>query len=379
MCGRGLWNKSSMRALAINELGELNLRDMPEPEPGPGEVLIRTKAVGICATDREMVRSKTIFTVPDGQKDLILGHEGLGSVVALGEGVAGLIPGESMVPVAYIDEHRHSVAGLEIPCRIDMCPFGHERRRGINADGFFRDYFVDRPNQLVSVPSEISDVAMLLEPLTVTLKGLTDAHVVRQRWLEGSSALTPDEFPQKTLVVGAGPIGLLGILLSRVYGWETVAVDVVDADSKKAQIVKQAGAHYINARETSPQDIRANFKEFDIIVEAVQDPRILFDYVDLLAMNGVFLVVGWVAGVREDSLDMASFIRELLTKHATVLATVGGGRRHYQEGMRRLVEMKRSFGDVLEQMVTARYPIEQYETGLAIAGPQEIKTVLEFK
>lgn len=368
-----------MKAVAIDREGNVGIVETPKPEPGPGEVLVRTRAVGVCATDREMVRTKSIYTIPDNEPNLILGHEGMGSVVEAGPEVSSFVADDVVVPVAYINDHTHEIApSVVVPCRIDMCPFGTERRRGINTHGYFREFFSEKPDYLVKAPPEIADIAMLLEPLTVTLKGIREAHALTQRWMDRQTLFEPEEFPQRVLIIGAGPIGMLGIALSRVYGWETVGVDLVVADSIKAEVVTALGARYVNARETSPAELRDVSPEFDIIIEAVQEPRVVFDYLSLLAMNGVFVVVGWTASERTGSVDMTSFVMELLGKQAAIVSTVGASRRHYEEGMRRLVQMRAAFGPALDRMVTGRYPVDRYQEGLDAASPDEIKTVLEF-
>ena len=189
-----------MKAIGIDTEGILALRDCPEPRPARREVLVETQTVGICATDREMVRTNQVYTIPSGEDYLILGHEGLGRIIEKGSDVDEFAVGDLVVPVAYRRcEPMHAL------CRVDMCPYGQDRRRGINTHGFFSENFVETPEYLLSVPSELSELAVLLEPLTVTLKGFTEAQAILSRWEGMPCFYRPDDRQRSVLVVGAGP------------------------------------------------------------------------------------------------------------------------------------------------------------------------------
>jgi threonine dehydrogenase-like Zn-dependent dehydrogenase len=365
-----------MKAIAIDRAGELGLVDVPDPEPDERSVLVRTRRVGICATDREMVRSKTIYQIPEGEDHLILGHEGLGVIDSVPPGTTGLEAGDVVVPSAYIQWPPMDPSLAR--CRVDLCPYGKEFRRGINSHGFFREAFAERPEYLLKVPPDLTEVAVLLEPLTVTLKGFTDAQLLRDRWLGMPCGARPGDYRQRVMVIGAGPIGMLGIMLARTYGWETVGVDAVPEDSLKAQLIRDVGAHYVDARATSAADIGEQFGTFDVIVECVQEPTVLQTYLDLLGIGSVFVLVGWTAADKEVSLNIAELVRTLLDKQATILSTTGAGHAHYVEGMRRLSAIKASFGDVLERSVTTSLPYADFAEGFAVGGPDQVKTVLEF-
>lgn len=362
-----------MKAIAVEMDGVLKLREVPDARPAAGEILVETQAVGICATDREMVRAKQVYSFPPGEQYLVLGHEGLGRVADHGPGVDGFSAGDLVVPVAY-----RRCAPMRALCRVDMCPYGHDRRRGINSHGFFSEYFVESPEYLLRVPPELGDVAVVLEPLTVTLKGLTEAQALLARWEGMDCVYRPEDRQRSVLIIGAGPIGLLGMITARTYGWRTVGVDTVSEGSIKAQLVRSIGASYINGTERSPEELREEFGEFDIVLTAVQEPTIVVNYMPLVGMNGVFVITGWTASQKQVSFDLGSFIYQLLGKQASILAPTGAWTPHYEEGMSILLRAKQSFGDVLDQVITDRYPYEHFEEGFANVGPTSIKTVLDF-
>jgi glucose 1-dehydrogenase len=230
----------------------------------------------------------------------------------------------------------------------------------------------------LKVPAELADVAVVLEPLTVTLKGFTEAQMLLNRWEGMPCVYRPEDRKRTALIIGAGPIGLLGIITARTYGWKTVGVDTVPEDSLKAQLVRSVGATYVNASERSPEELREEFGEFDIVLTAVQEPMVVVNYMPLVGMNGVFVITGWTASQKEVSLDLGSFIYQLLGKQVSILAPTGAGTPHYEEGMSILLRAKESFGNVLDRVITHRYPYERFDDGFANIGPTSIKTVLDF-
>jgi threonine dehydrogenase-like Zn-dependent dehydrogenase len=363
-----------MRAIAVHVDGALGLVEVPEPELHSDEALVRMTSVGVCATDREMIRTGTIFTMPPGEDQLILGHEGLGRIEHVGAGVDGLSPGDVVVPVAY-----RRCEPMQLACRVDLCPYGKDRRAGINSHGFFSE-FVTRPAEyLVKVPDEVATTAMLLEPLTVSLKGMTDANMLRQRWLDLPCHYRPAELRTRALIIGIGPIGMLGVFVARSFGWDTVAVDIVPDGSPKAALVGRVGATYVDGREHTPEAIRTRFDEFDVIVEAVQAPRALIDYADILAPNGVFVILGWSGGSEMVTFDLARFVRDvLLTKQASIVASTGAGTPHYIEGAQILASVTQQYGDVLSQLITHRYPAQDFAGAFQTTGPDQIKAVIDF-
>ena len=199
-----------MKALAVFPASrEVRLIDQPEPViGGPTEVKMRILEAGICGTDRE-ITSFHYGTPPADSPHLIIGHEALGEVVDVGSGVTGLARGD----LAVLTVRRpcpHEICG---PCRKgrqDFCITGDFTERGIKgAHGFMTEFVVDDQRYIVKVPKELREVAVLLEPLTVAEKAGEQARVIAQR-LPGELKNDPSQL--NALVLGAGPIGLLGAM-----------------------------------------------------------------------------------------------------------------------------------------------------------------------
>ena len=140
-------------------------------DPRDGEVLCRTLELGVCGTDREILNSARPWT-PLGEDRLILGHECLARIEAVGSAVLDVRPGDLVVPVV-----RRALAGQTR--RVDLLPFGAFVERGIVREhGFSQPLWLDRPEHLFRVPADIVDLAVLTEPLTCAEKGCNEAFVL---------------------------------------------------------------------------------------------------------------------------------------------------------------------------------------------------------
>ena len=95
-----------MRAIGVDANHELQMFEMLDEPVGPEQALIRTTRVGVCGTDREIVRTGAIFRLPPGEDKLVLGHEASGIVERVGQGVTDIAPGDVVVPTLTPARHR---------------------------------------------------------------------------------------------------------------------------------------------------------------------------------------------------------------------------------------------------------------------------------
>lgn len=222
----------SLRALTVTPEHRLQVSEVPDPEAGPGGVVVRVSACGICGSDLHLMESRV---VPPGA---ILGHEAAGVVEDVGPDVQGLRPGDAVAI------HPFDPCGECQPCRT-----GAQQRCLQNAfttiglgmrPGAYAELITLSPGMLVPVPSSSLDAIAVAEPLAVALHGLR-----RSRFEPGMSVG----------VVGCGPIGLCAVLAARASGAERVwACDVNDF---RAALAEKLGAD---------ESGRAP-KEADIVVE----------------------------------------------------------------------------------------------------------------
>jgi threonine dehydrogenase-like Zn-dependent dehydrogenase len=345
----------------------LELVDVDAPElRSPMDVKLRVLEVGICGTDREIV-SFEYGTPPAGEEVLVLGHEALGEVVEVGAGVTGLAPGDLVVPtVRRPCPHAHCR-----PCREgrqDFCTTGDFEERGIKGrHGFMTELVVDEARYMNPVPADLREVAVLVEPLTIAEKGLAQAREIQRRLPWGSAA------GHRAVVLGAGPVGLLGAMTLRLAGFETFVYSRPDA--AKAALVEGIGARFVPSDTLGPDALSAEVGNIDLVYEAVGASQVSFEVLRVLGSNGVFVFTG-VPGRRGPiSLDADAIMRSLVLRNQVVLGTVNAGREAFRAAVADLRELRRRWPDAVEALITGRHPIERYRELLA-GRPAGIKNVL---
>lgn len=213
------------------QAGSLDLTDLPEPPESDGPVLVRTRAVGVCGTDLEIVAGEYGWA-PPGEERLAIGHESLGEVIEAPSD-SGLVAGDLVVAIVRRPD--------PLPCpncavgEWDMCRNGNYSEWGIKAHhGYARERYRITADFVVKIAPSLGDLGVLLEPTTVVAKAWD--HIERI----GSRAIWK---PSKVLVTGAGPIGLLAALLGVQRGLEVHVLDQV-TDGLKPDLVAALGATY---------------------------------------------------------------------------------------------------------------------------------------
>src|SRR5580692_5521279 len=205
-----------MRALTVAPgiANSARVEDVPEPLAEDGSVLVRTTAVGVCGTDRDIVCGHYGWA-PPGQSRLVIGHESLGVVreappdsgVNIGDLVVGIVRRPDPVPCPS--------------CAVgewDMCRNGRYTERGIKErNGYGSDFFRIEPDFLIKLDGSLGNAGVLLEPTSVVAKAWDHTERIGRR----SRAWQP----KTLLVTGAGPIGLLAALIGAQRGLDVHVLD----------------------------------------------------------------------------------------------------------------------------------------------------------
>jgi threonine dehydrogenase-like Zn-dependent dehydrogenase len=361
-----------MKALAVFPSSrEVRLIDQTEPRiAGPTEVKLRILEAGICGTDRE-ITSFHYGTPPVNSPHLIIGHEALGEVIDVGSGVTNLAPGD----LAVLTVRRpcpHDRCG---PCRKgrqDFCITGDFTERGIKgAHGYITEFVVDDERYIVKVPKELREVAVLIEPLTVGEKAAEQARVLAQR-LPGD--LKDDPSRLNAVVLGAGPIGLLGAMKLVEGKWNTYVYYRGKADSPNVRIVSAMGAHFISSAEHPPADLAKRVGNISLVYEATGVAKISFDVLSVLGVNGVFIFTG-VPGVKAPiEIDAERIMRNLVLNNQVICGTVNAGRASFEEGVRDLASFMRRIPAAVRALITARMVLDDARDAVLSRGG--IKSVI---
>lgn len=349
-----------MKAIAVRPGDRtVTLLDVDEPpEPGPEEVVLRILEVGVCGTDREIAAFE-YGTPPAGHDHLVLGHECLGEVVAVGSGVRGHRAGDLAVPMV----RRPCTEPSCLPCRsgrADYCLTGDHVERGIKElDGFMAERVVEGAAWLHPVPSGLRDVAVLTEPLTIAEKGLAQIRRICGRvrevdgnWGEGLTAV----------VVGAGPVGLLGAMALQAEGFRTFVYSRSPAPNEKADLAESIGAPYVSSQEVSPQELRELVGgRIDVVYEAAGVAGVAFDVLDVLGSNGVFCLTSVARPEPPRSLDISALVRRMVLENQVMVGTVNAGAEDYVAAIAHLQSFQDRWGDAVGALITGRHPMSSYE------------------
>ncbi len=359
-----------MRAMAVFP-GERELRIVDVPEPvasGDHDVTVRVRDVGVCGTDREICDFH--YGVPPAGRDrLVLGHEALGEVVAVGPSVRTLARGD----LVAMTVRRPCADRACVACRAgrqDFCITGHFRERGIKeADGFMTELIVEDEHYLVPVPRALAEVGVLVEPLTIAAKASVELEAILRRYPWEPTGL-------RALVLGAGPIGLLGAMMLVARGVEAFVYSLEPADSERAALVRSFGAEYVSARDTSLTQIASRVGPVDIVFEAVGTAKVAFAALDALAPNGVFIFSGVPGATRPIEIDLDRLMRNIVLKNQVLFGTVNASRAAFEASVRQLEQFMALFPDAVRRLVTRRVKLE--DAPELLREPGGIKQVVQL-
>jgi len=221
----------TMKAAVVHELGKpLTIDEVPVPTAGPGQILVKIAATGVCHTDLHAVDGD--WPVKP-KPPFIPGHEGVGHVVAVGTGVRHVKEGDRVgVPWLHTacGHCRHCLGSWETLCK-------EQQNTGYSVNGSFAKYVVADPNYVGHLPDNVSfvDIAPILCAGVTVYKGLKVTDTKPGDWV---------------VISGIGGLGHLAVQYAKAMGLNVIAVDIDDA---KLELARQLGATLaVNARKADP-------------------------------------------------------------------------------------------------------------------------------
>jgi propanol-preferring alcohol dehydrogenase len=231
---------NKMQAAVVEEFGQkLVIQQLDIPTPGPGQILVKTEACGVCHTD---LHAATGDWPLKPALPFIPGHEGIGKVIALGAGVTAVKEGERVgVPWLYsaCGHCEHCLAAWETVC-------GEAEFGGYTKNGGFAEYIIADPNYVAHIPAGLSatEAAPLICAGITTYKGIKETGAKPGQWVA---------------ISGIGGLGHLGIQYAKAMGLHVCAVDI--DDSKLAHATKLGADAVVNAKH--PDAVEAIIKATD--------------------------------------------------------------------------------------------------------------------
>ena len=320
----------------------LELVHVPDPEPGPGEVLVRVLRTGICGTDLH-IESWDPWAVEHVRPPLVPGHEFVGEVVELGEGVCD-------TPLsAIISGEGHIVCGMCRNCRAGrrhMCI--RTRSIGVDRDGAFAQYVVvPESNVWVHSPGIDLDVAAIFDPF-------------------GNAVHTALMFPlvgEDVLITGAGPIGLMAAAVARHVGARRVVI--TDVSPERLALARRIGVDVaVDVTTTRIGEVQRTLglKEgFDVGFEMSGHPAALPEMIQNLTHGGRVAMLGLPTS--PISLEWDKVVTHMLTIRGVY------GREMFESwnAMSAMLESSPALREALETIITDRLPARSWEQGFAMA------------
>jgi threonine dehydrogenase-like Zn-dependent dehydrogenase len=357
-----------MRAVAVySAKREVRVVDHPEPKITSGtQAKVRVLDVGVCGTDREIV-SFQFGAPPEGSEYLIIGHESLSEVVEAGPQVSQVKPGDLVVmTVRRPCPHPSCVACRE--GRQDFCYTGDFTERGIKqAHGYMTEFVVEEERYLNPVPRELRDVAVLVEPLTIAEKSLEQLWMVQRR--------LPWHHRRRAVVLGAGPVGILGAMALKVEGFDVSVYSRSPDHGENNGILSAIGAQYIAAETHSSEEMAKIAGPIDVVYEATGASSVAFDVLKHLGPNAVFVFTGVPGHKGPIPVDTDEIMRNMVLNNQLVLGSVNAPPQAFHSAIQHLGIFAQRWPETLRSVITARFPLERALDALEIQ-PGGVKNVV---
>lgn len=308
----------------------LEIQDIPVPQPGPGQVLVRIQACGLCHTDIHAARGDwPVKPTPP----FTPGHEGVGLVEALGAGVSERQIGDR-VAIAWLGQAcgscRYCVTGWETLCE-------QQQNSGYSIDGAFAEYAVADARYVVPVPDAISS----LDAAPLTCAGVTTYKAAKV------ARIVPAE---RVAVFGIGGLGHLAVQYARLMGGQVIAVDV---DEAKLDLAKELGAdHLVNAAKVDPVAAIQALGGADVAIALAVHPKSFEQAFNSLRRGGRLVCVALPA---DGTMQFPIF--DTVLKGISIIGSIVGTRQDLVEvfdlhaaGRTKVTAVSRKLDDVNQAM-----------------------------
>jgi threonine dehydrogenase-like Zn-dependent dehydrogenase len=336
-----------MKAIAVypGKPDSMHLRDVPEPSvsdvPEGRGVLVQVLRVGVDGTDKE-INAAEYGDAPDGDDYLITGHESLGRVVEVGDDVPPRIrPGTLVVSTVRRP-------GTSVYDRIGLQDFTTDDvyfERGINKrHGYLAEYYVEDADYVVPLPECLTEAGVLLEPLTVAEKAINQAFEIQRRLKVWE--------PRRAAVLGSGTVGLLATLALRLRGLEVACISLREPPYLNSDLIEELGATYVSTKQTSLTEAAERHGPFDLILEATGFSPLVFDAAQVLAKNGVLVLLSVTGGDRTAEVNTDHVNQGFVLGNKVMVGSVNASPADFRSGADDLTKATAVYRGWLEKLLT---------------------------
>jgi len=317
-----------MKQAVMTAPGEIEIRDIDAPGPGPGEVLLRIQRIGVCGSDVHVFHGKHPYT----GYPVVQGHEFSAILEALGPGVTGLIPGSKVTSMPQV------VCGRCASCqRGDYHICDNLKVQGFQAPGCAQELWVTSADKIVLLPDEFSfEQGALVEPVSVAVHAISRAGKLAGK---------------RVVVLGAGPIGNLVAQVASAAGAQVLITDLSD---HRLEVAHQCGLKHTSnsSRETLKEAARNVFglAGFGVAFECVGIEATMTAAIESIEKGGTIIVVG-VFG-EKPYVDLGLVQDRELNLHGTLM--------YKREDYERSVELIASGKITTEPLMSQHFLMEDY-------------------
>jgi threonine dehydrogenase-like Zn-dependent dehydrogenase len=235
--------------------------------------------------------------------------------------------------------------------RQDFCYTGDFTERGIKQNhGYMTELVVEEERYLNPVPRQLRDVGVLVEPLTIAEKALEQIWTVQSR--------LPWNRKHRAVVLGAGPVGILGAMALQVEGFEVTVYSLSQNHEEKNQILCSLGVQYIAAETHSTEELANMAGPIDVVYEATGASSLAFDVLKHLGPNAVFVFTGVPGHQGPIPVDTDEIMRNMVLNNQLILGSVNAPPQAFQSAIQHLGVFAQRWPQTLRSIITGRFPIE---------------------
>ena len=239
---------------------------------------------------------------------------------------------------------------------------GDYTERGIKAaHGFLAEEIVEEERYLHIVPAELRDVGVLTEPLTIAEKALRQYAAIQRRlpWMADADDET-FMHGRRAVVLGAGPVGLLGAMLLIERGFETIVFSRGADSSANAKLAVAFGAKYVSSKAVSFGDLADRTRQIDLVYEATGAAGLAFEVMQHLDANAVCILTGVPGEGEPIEVEGDAIMKGIVLHNQVVAGTVNASRRDFGQAIRDLGRFESAWPKELRGIVTRRAPMGEF-------------------
>ena len=235
--------------------------------------------------------------------------------------------------------------------RQDFCYTGDYTERGIKErHGFMTELIVDEEAYMNKMPAELRDVGVLTEPLTIAEKALEQILAVQKAVALGLPGRRVS-YCHKAVVLGAGPVGLLGAMAFKNAGFDVTVYSEIARPERRLRLSSRRSAPSTSRPRKRPIDqMAAAVGNIDVVYEATGASQFAFDVLKVLGTNGLFVLTGVPGNHDPVTVDTDMIMRNMVLKNQALLGTVNAGKDAFQSAIKDLGDFHRKWPEAVQRV-----------------------------